>query len=703
MSTTVSNPPSDRPMTSITSRMAGPIIVGAILAMLIVPLSPVVISLMFALNISAGLVILAAAIYVSRASELLSFPSILLGTTLMRLALNVATARAILLNGYTGPGAAGSVIESFGRFVVGGNYVVGIIIFGILIVINFVVVTKGSSRVAEVSARFMLDSMPGRQMAIDADVNAGTLTAKQAERRREQLRSEYDFFGAMDGASKFVRGDVIAAMIILLVNLIGGLLIGMLQHGLPLSVAARTYTLLTVGDGVAAQIPSLTISIAAGLIVTRVSTGEDISAQIVGQIANYPQAMLVAGGLLAVLGVIPGMAHLPFLAFAAILLIVGVQGRRRKQRDVVEAAVPQHAGQVEQKPAAIDIAAVQRVDPFGLDIGFALVPMIGPQQAGSTTLLNRLTAVRTRFSAHIGFVIPNIRIRDSEKVRPQEYQFSIRGGVIGRGAVFTDMMLAIETDDVLDKLGKGRRTKDPVFGSDALWIDAGTVIEAETSGYTVVDASSVIATHLEACLKKHAAEMLGWTETEEIMGLHARTHPKLIEEVRNRYQVGAVRQVLSGLVAEDVSIRDFERIAEAMVSVNETVARDPEKLLSAVRVRISRQIIASYLAEGGGLRVVVLEPEFEAVVIKSIDTSRARDAESVIEPKVMPMLRSAANEGKRLAANQNVTAVLAVPGAYRRAVARVVSEILPVIAMEEIPESQPITILDRLRPASEGG
>lgn len=698
MSATIDKPALALPASSLTSRLAGPLIVAAVLTMLIVPLSPMAISLMFALNISSGFVIIIAAIYVSQASELLSFPSILLGTTLMRLALNVATARAILLNGYTGADAAGTVIESFGRFVVGGNYVVGFIIFGILIVINFVVVTKGSSRVAEVAARFTLDSLPGRQMAIDADVNAGASTPKQAEKRREQLRAEADFFGAMDGASKFVRGDVVAAMIILAVNLVGGLLIGVFQHGLPLDVAARTYALLTVGDGVAAQIPSLTISVAAGLIVTRVSTGEDLSAQVVGQIANYPQALLVAGGLVAAMGLIPGMAHVPFLALGGILIATGERGRRRRR---AAAALPQPASpEKEEQPQKVDITSVQRVDRLSLEIGFALVPMVGPQPDKRPTLPSRLTSVRTRFSDHFGFIIPHIRISDSEKLRPQGYQFAIRSGVIGRGEVFPDLFLAIETDLVLDKLEGGRPARDPVFGSPALWIDPALAAKAEAEGYTVADAASVIATHFDACLKRHAWELLGRPEVEEIMAVHARLQPKLIDDLRSRYQMGAIRQVLSDLLSEGVQIRDFERIAEAMTDASEAAAKEPDKSLAAVRRRLSRQIIAPLLAQGLTLRVLALDPEFEKVVMQSIDATSTVDAERIVEPKVLSMLRNAVAEGKALARRENCAAVLAVPDRYRRAIARAAMGSITVLGIDEIPDDQNVKVIGLIKPPS---
>ena len=697
MSATVAEPPARQSGAVLAGRLAGPMILAAILLMLIVPLSPLVISLMFAMNISAGLVILASAIYIPQTSEFLAFPSILLGTTLMRLALNVATARAILLNGYTGSDAAGAVIQSFGRFVVGGNYVVGIIIFGMLITINFVVVTKGSSRVAEVSARFMLDSLPGRQMAIDADVNAGSIGAKEAERRRDMLRREADFFGAMDGASKFVRGDVVAAMIILGVNLVGGLLIGALQHGLPLAVAAHTYTLLTVGDGVAAQIPSLAISVAAGLIVTRVATGEDISSQVIGQISRYPQALLVAAALTLALGLMPGMAHLPFILFGAGIGFMGLR-LRAKSRAENQTAVTTAAQPVQEKSQKLDALTVQKIDAFGLEIGFGLVQLVGDQPDGKPSLVSRLTAVRTRYSRRMGFLLPNIHIRDAESVRPQEYRFTIRGAPIARGEVVANALLAIETADVVDKLGKGRKSKEPVFGHEALWIDPGQVGDAETRGYTVVEPSGVIATHLDRLLQTHGAELLGRAEVEELIAALAKTHPKLADDLRNRFTVGFIRQVLAGLVSENVPIKDLERIAEAMLEAPETNAKDAETTIALVRIRIGRQIVAPYLDDSQNLAVLAIAPDLEAMVTKAIDTARDQGMRTAIEPRTLALLRSAAREGKKVTGSLQRGPVLAVSGRYRFPIAACLNSILPVIAMEEIPSDQPITLISTIEP-----
>jgi flagellar biosynthesis protein FlhA len=701
MSATVSNRPGAViPAMSLTSRLAGPILIAAILVMLIVPLSAAAISFMFALNIAAGLTILAAAIYIPQPSDFLSFPSILLSTTLMRLALNVATARAILLRGDTGTDAAGRVIESFGQFVVGGNYVVGFIIFGILIIINFVVVTKGSSRVAEVSARFMLDSLPGRQMAIDADVNAGTLTAKQAEARRELVRREADFFGAMDGASKFVRGDVIAAVIILFVNLVGGLLIGILQHGLPISVAAHNYTLLTVGDGVAAQIPSLAISVAAGLVVTRVATGEDIGTQIIDQLSRYPQALFVAAGLLIVLGLMPGMAHIPFLGFGAVLAGLGARlqrTNRAKQAETAQAQAPTAAAGGDDQ--TLDQSAITKVDAFGLEIGFALVPLLsGDGTPNKPTLLKRLTAIRMKYSRTMGFILPNIHIRDSDLIKPNEYRFTIRGAVVGGGNVTPNMMMAIESKDIYEKLKQGRPTKEPVYGHPALWISPEAVRDAESIGYTVVDPSGVIGTHLTAVLEKHGWEMLGRAEVEEMLQYQAKRSPKLIEELRNRFQIGVVRQVLQFLLMEEISIADFERIAESIVDIPETAPKDPERILVQVRQRLGRRIVSPYVGADQVIRVLAIEPQLEALVQKAVQTGQDQGLGQIVEPNTAKLLRAAAVAGKARAEQARATPVLAVRSAIRHAVARCLTGIMPVIAVEELPEASGVIVIDTIKP-----
>ena len=684
-----------RPAALSATQLSGPIVVLLVLVMLVIPLPPIAISFMFALNIAAGLVILAASLYIHSPAEFSAFPSVLLATTLMRLALNVATARAILLNGYTGPGAAGNVIESFGEFAVGGNYVVGGIIFIILIIINFMVVTKGASRVAEVSARFMLDSLPGRQMAIDAEINAGVLSPQAAERRREMLRREADFFGAMDGASKFVRGDVVAAMIILVVNMLGGLLVGTLQDGLPLADAARNFTLLTVGDGLAAQIPSLTISVAAGLVVTRVATGEDIGQQIQSQLARYPQALAIAAAITGAIGLIPQMAHIPFLLLAAVLGVTA----QRLSRQAPEGAA-QASGNAGTAAATVEVKVdtlidVTGVDPLGMNIGFALTPLVGQ---GEGLLLSRLTAVRQRFGRAMGFLVPAVHIRDSSDLPAHGYRFTLRGASIGGGEAWPGQWLALEGPMVTDKLTTGRAVRDPAFGQPAVWIPQNVIPYAEELGYTVVDAPSAIATHFAEILKRNGAELLGRPQVEGLMTRLAETTPRLAEEVRTNLSMGLIRQVLQALLAEEVPIRDFERIAEALVEAADGGNKDVDRLLAAVRLRLGRFIVSQFVGAEATLRVAVLQPQLEDLIAKSLRTGRDTGIGPEIEAEAASHLRQAAENAARAMRARGQKPVLVVQGALRRAVARTVNGILPVVALEEIPESMKLQVVQTAAP-----
>jgi flagellar biosynthesis protein FlhA len=689
-----------RPGAFSATQLSGPIVVLLVLIMLVVPLPPIAISFLFALNISAGLVILAASLYIHSPAEFSSFPSVLLGTTLMRLALNVATARAILLNGYTGPGAAGQVIESFGQFAVGGNYVVGGIIFIILIVINFMVVTKGAGRVAEVSARFMLDSLPGRQMAIDAEINAGALTPAAAEKRREMLRREAEFFGAMDGASKFVRGDVIAAMIILVVNMVGGLLVGMLQNGLPFADALRTFTLLTVGDGLAAQIPSLAISIAAGLVVTRVSTGEDIGEQVKQQIRRFPQALGIAAAITGAIGLIPQMAHIPFLLLAGFL---GIMARRLSRSEANAQGAP---GAL--KPGALGAPAgapaepkidtlvdVTGVDPLGMSIGFALTPLVGQ---GEGRLLNRLTAVRQRYGRSMGFLVPPVHIRDSSDLPAHGYRFILRGAAIGGGEAWPGQWLAIEGSLVVEKLKIGRAVKDPAFGQPAVWIPQNAIPQAEELGYTVVDAPSAIATHFAEVLKRNGADLLGRPQVEGLMARLNETTPRLAEELRTNLSMGLVRQVLQALLAEEVPIRDFERIAESLVEVSDGANKDVERLIAAVRQRLGRYIVTQVAGSEPTLKVAVLQQKLEELVGKSVRASRDTGIGQEIEAETATHLRQAAQNAARAMRTRGQKPVLVVQSGLRRAVARVVMGVLPVLGLEEIPETMPLQVVQTAEP-----
>ncbi len=690
-----------RPGSLSATQLSGPIVILLVLAMLVVPLPPAAISFLFALNISAGLVILGASLYIPSPSEFSSFPSVLLATTLMRLALNVATARAILLNGYTGPGAAGRVIESFGQFAVGGNFVVGGIIFVILIIINFMVVTKGASRVAEVSARFMLDSLPGRQMAIDAEINAGILSPQAAERRRDNLRREADFFGAMDGASKFVRGDVVAAMIILVVNMLGGLVIGTLQDGLPLADAARTYTLLTVGDGLAAQIPSLTISVAAGLVVTRVATGEDIGQQIKSQLSKYPQALAIAAAIMGAIGLVPQMAHVPFLIFAAALGTAAWRlSQTAKAQDEAAAAGIAPAAAQNNEVKTDSLIDVTGVDPLGMNIGFALAPLVGP---GEGRLHNRLTAVRQRYGRAMGFLVPAVHIRDSSDLPAHGYRFTLRGASIGGGEAWPGQWLAIEGPMVTEKLSIGRIVKDPAFGQAAVWIPQGGIPAAEDLGYTVVDAPSAMATHFAEILKRHGAELLGRPQVEGLMTRLAETTPRLAEDLRTNLSIGLIRQVLQGLLAEEVPIRDFERIGEALVEAADGGTKDIEKLLAAVRLRLGRFIVTQVAGAEPTLRVAVLQQRLEELVAKSLRTGRESGLGPEVEAETATHLRQAAENAARAMRLRGLKPVLVVQGVIRRAIARAIGGIIPVLALEEIPETLPLQVVHTAEPGAANG
>ncbi len=691
---------STRPGRLTASQLSGPIVILLVLVMLVVPLPPAAISFLFALNISAGLVILAASLYIPSPSEFSAFPSVLLATTLMRLALNVATARAILLNGFSGPGAAGRVIESFGQFVVGGNYVVGAIIFLILIVINFVVITRGASRIAEVSARFMLDSLPGRQMAIDAEINAGVLSPQAAEQRREHLRREADFFGAMDGASKFVRGDVIAAMLILAVNMIGGLVIGTLQGGLPLADAARIYTLLTIGDGLAAQIPSLTISIAAGLIVTRVTSGEDLGQQIKTQISRYPQALAIAAAIMLAVGLVPGMAHIPFLLIGGGLGVSAWRLSRSETKVARPGAAPSAPPSAVAEVKADTLSDVTGIDPVGMSIGFALTPLVSQ---GEGRLLNRLTAVRQRYGRAMGFLVPAVHIRDSSDLQAHSYRFMLRGAAVGSGEAWPGQWLAIEGPMVTDKLTTGRAVRDPAFGQAALWISQTDIPLAEELGYAVVDAPSAIATHFAEILKRHGAELLGRPQVEGLIARLSETTPRLAEDLRTNLPVGVIRQVLQALLSEEVPVRDFERISEALVEASDGANKDVERLLVAVRIRLGRFIVTHFAGTEPTLRVAVLQHKLEELVAKNVRSGREAGIGTEVDAETATHLRQAAESAVRAMKARGIKPILVIQGSLRRAAAKVVSATIPVIALEEIPETMPLQVVHTASPARADG
>ncbi len=588
--------------------LVGPIAFVLILAMVVVPLPRLALDFLFTFNICFGLMILLAALYTAKATDFAAFPTLLLMTTLLRLSLNVAAARIILLDGYMGADAAGRVIESFGAFVVGGNYAVGIAVFAILVIINFVVITKGAGRIAEVAARFVLDGMPGKQMAIDADLNAGLINQEEATRRRQEVGREADFFGAMDGASKFVRGDAVAAVLILFINLVGGLIIGIWQHELSLAEAAQTYTLLTIGDGLVAQIPALVISSAAGVIVSRVATGDDVSSQIIAQFARYPQAWWIAAGIVGLSGLIPGMPHLPFLVFAGLLGTAGWWLRREQARtDAALAAPPPAPTEAEE----IDIGVVELVEPLEVQLGYRLVGLVSRDR--DSGLLRRLRAVRRQVSRDFGFLVPVVHVRDNADLRSTGYRILIHGVERAAGEVFPDRLLALSSGRTVREIA-GQTTRDPVFGGPALWIMAASAEEARAAGYTVFEAPVIIATHFERVVRDNIDSLFGRTELDAVLRHLTTVSPKIVEELTPKLlSPTVVHGVLAALLAEHAPIRDLRTIVGALIEAAATT-QEPRALLEAVRLKLGGYIVQTIFGAVGELKVMALEAGLERLL-----------------------------------------------------------------------------------------
>ncbi|MEW8262465.1 MAG: flagellar biosynthesis protein FlhA, partial [Candidatus Thiodiazotropha taylori] len=553
--------------------LGAPLVLLMLLAMLVIPLPPIALDLFFTFNITLSLVVMLVVVYTKRPLEFSVFPSMLLIATLLRLALNVASTRVVLLEGHTGGDAAGKVIEAFGAFVIGGNYAVGLVVFLILVIINFVVVTKGAGRVSEVSARFTLDAMPGKQMAIDADLNSGLIDQDEARARREDVAKEADFYGAMDGASKFVRGDAIAGILILFINIIGGLSIGMAQHDLAFSTALQNYVLLTIGDGLVAQIPSLLLSTSAAIIVTRVASTQDVGGQIISQLFTSPKALAVAASVLLVMGVIPGMPNFAFLTLAAAAAGAAWLIWQRQKEPEEEMLIEEPVEQPEQRDLSWE--DVQPVDLVGLEVGYRLIPLVDRNQGGQ--LMNRIKGVRRKLSQELGFLIPSVHIRDNLDLSPNSYRISLNGVVVAEVEIFPDRELAINPGQVFGQL-QGTPTKDPTFGLDAVWIDPEQKDHAQTLGYTVVDASTVVATHLSEILQSQANELLGHEETQQLLDMLARHTPKLVEDlVPKTLSLSVVTKILQNLLSEHVPIRDFRTIAETLAEQS-TRTQDPGAL-----------------------------------------------------------------------------------------------------------------------------
>ena len=672
--------------------LAAPLAFVMILAMVVVPLPPFALDILFTFNICFGIMILLASLYMTKPSEFSSFPTLLLMTTLLRLSLNVAAARVILLDGYLGSSAAGRVIESFGAFVVGGDYAVGIAVFAILVIINFVVITKGSGRIAEVAARFALDGMPGKQMAIDADLNAGLINQEQATRRRQEVSHEADFFGAMDGASKFVRGDAVAAILILFINLIGGLIIGIWQHGLTLGEAGQTYTLLTIGDGLVAQIPALVISASAGVIVSRVSTGEDIGSQLVQQLGAFPKVWWLAAGIVGLFGLVPGMPHLPFLAFAVILGGTG-WWLTREQGQVAQRKTAPPPKPVESEE--IDIAVVELVEPLEVEVGYRLVSLVRKERDGG--LLRRLRAVRKQVSREFGFLVPVVHVRDNPDLRSTGYRIMVYGVERAAGEVHPDKLLAIPSEKTFGDI-QGIPTRDPVFGRPAQWILPASAEQARAAGYTVFDASVIVATHFERIIKDNIETLFGRAELESVLAFLGKQLPKLIEELTPKLlPLTVVHKVLCGLLAERVPIRDLRTIVATLIEEG-AATQDPKLLLEAVRIRLRGFIVQSVFGAVDELKVMALETELEKLLQDVLRLSGGTGSFG-IEPGLAGELRGmAASAAARLESIAPVAA-LAVRPDLRDLVAQLLRPVRPriwIFSFPEIPSEKRIKVVELL-------
>ncbi|WNO07896.1 flagellar biosynthesis protein FlhA [Teredinibacter sp. KSP-S5-2] len=703
-----------------------PILLLALLGMMTLPLPPFLLDAFFSFNIALSIVVLLVAVYTLRPLDFAVFPTILLIATLLRLALNVASTRVVLLKGHEGGDAAGKVIQSFGEVVIGGNYAVGLVVFIILIIINFVVVTKGAGRISEVSARFTLDAMPGKQMAIDADLNAGIIDQDEARTRRADVAAEADFYGAMDGASKFVRGDSVAGILILIINIIGGLIVGMAQHQLEFQDALEKYVLLTIGDGLVAQIPSLLLSVAAAIMVTRVNSSEDMNRQVLSQMFESPKALAVAAVILFIMGAIPGMPHFPFLGLALICGILAYYIHfRQQQAEVVEegglssrimsqpggqspsagggatisppsspALAPPSGSSPTAEPSEVSWDDVKPVDIIGLEVGYRLIPLVDKAQKGE--LLGRIKGVRKKLSQDLGFLIPAVHIRDNLDLLPSGYRITLMGVSIGEGEVFPDKFMAINPGQVFGAL-EGTKTKDPAFGLEATWIDEAQKDKAQTLGYTVVDPSTVVATHLNQIIQNHTYELIGHEEVQKWLDLLAEKSPKLVEElVPNTITINQLLKVLQTLLREQVPIRDMRTIAEALAGhgdKNLTI----QSLTSVARVALSRQIVQAIVGQDPNLPVITLDPTLEQLLLQSVQQAQKAGAEdgAFVEPQLAERLNVALIDASKQQEALGKPSVLLVAGPLRNMIAQFIRFSVPnmhVLAYNEVPDNKQITI-----------
>ena len=672
--------------------LAGPILICMILGMMILPLPPFLLDLLFTFNIALSVMVLLVSMYTQKPLDFAAFPAVLLFSTLLRLSLNVASTRVVLLEGHTGPGAAGQVIESFGHFLVGGNFAVGIVVFAILMVINFMVITKGAGRIAEVAARFTLDAMPGKQMAIDADLNAGLIDEAGARKRRQAVSQEAEFYGAMDGASKFVRGDAIAGLIIMVVNVLGGLIVGVAQHGMDFASAGKTYTLLTIGDGLVAQIPSLVISTAAGVIVSRVATDEDIGTQLTGQLFTNPRVLLITGAIIVLLGLIPNMPHFAFLLLGGGAIQLGRTMKKRAEAakagtSLVDVA-PTAVAPVENNEASWD--DVTLIDTLGLEVGYRLIPLVDKNTDGE--LLKRIKSIRKKFAQEIGFLPPVIHIRDNLELRPNGYRIALKGVEVGVGEAYPGQWLAINPGQVTAAL-PGQPTQDPAFGLPAIWIDTNLREQAQVYGYTVVDASTVVATHLNHLVVQHAAELLGRQEVQALITRTGKDAPSLVEDlVPKTLSLTTLQKVLQNLLEEGVPIRDMRTILEAL-SEHAGKLTDAHDLTASVRLALGRAITQQWYPGAAEMQVMGLDSNLERVLSQALSTG----ANPGLEPGLAHTLLTATQRAIGRQQNAGLPPVLLVQHALRAMLARFLRRSLPqlkVLSYAEVPETRTIKVVN---------
>ncbi|RJS95179.1 flagellar biosynthesis protein FlhA [Salinisphaera sp. Q1T1-3] len=666
--------------------LAGPLLIIMIMAMMILPLPPFVLDVLFTFNIALSVMVLLVSMFTTKPLDFLAFPAVLLFATLLRLSLNVASTRVVLMNGHEGAGAAGQVIESFGEFLVGGNLAVGLIVFLILIVINFMVITKGAGRIAEVGARFTLDALPGKQMAIDADLNAGLIDEKTAKSRREETAMEADFYGSMDGASKFVRGDAIAGILIMGINLIGGLIVGIAQHGMSMSGAAKTYTILTIGDGLVAQVPALVISTAAGVTVSRVASEQDVGQQLIGQLFNNPKVMFLAAGVLGLLGLVPGMPNMMFLLFTAALAGIGwwLHREARARESQTSEAVPAASASAAAEEASWD--DVQLVDPLGLEVGYRLIGLVDAAQDGE--LLRRIRGIRKKFAAEVGFLPPVVHIRDNLDFAPHDYRVTLNGVEIGRGEAYVGQFLAIDPGGAVGEL-EGRAGQDPAFGLPATWIEPDKRDSAEARGFTVVDAATVVTTHINHLLSTNAAAMLGRTEVSQLLERVKKDYPDLVDEVVPKpIPLATLTVILENLLAEQVSIRDMRRILDTL-AVHGAHTTDSDALTAAVRVALGAAIVESWFGADKQIDVIGLDARLEQMLSQALSNGGG------IEPGLAQTLIDQTEQAARAQADSGVSPVLVVKHDLRPLLARFLRrsiDSLVVLSQAEIPDDRRLRV-----------